>query len=293
MKRVAAAVAAFVLWAAGLGVTAECQEASRISLPAGTKIGLAVTAPVWVRTTKAGDPLYAIVDFPVAVAGRVAIPAGTYVQGTIKAVTDPTRKSGRAEVDALFTKIIFANGYTIALSNSDASVVVAAPVAPDGSASNLPSAVETAAKLTIKVTIVNDLLLDNGTQFEMTLATSLTLDADQVASALPLSRGPVPGSFKSATLCRPTEGSPGTPGTSDTVIPGSPGTPDITIPGGPGMPDTVIPGTPATPPTVIPGSPGIPDTPGTTCPAAPVVTSSEPLTLGPAQAQSIAPAANQ
>jgi hypothetical protein len=73
--------------------------------------------------------------------------------------------------------------------------------------------------------------------------------------------------FKSATLCRPI---PGTPGSPDTVIPGTPGTPPTVIPGGPGMPDTVIPGIPGTPSTTIPGSPG---TPGTVCPGPPVVTS--------------------
>jgi len=95
----------------------------------------------------------------------------------------------------------------------------------------------------------------------MTIASPLALNAKLVANAIPLSRAPQPGQFKSATLCRPTQGYPGSPGTSDTVIPGTPGTPS----------------------TTIPGMPGTPDTPGTVCPAAPVVLSSVPI---PAQSQS-------
>jgi hypothetical protein len=129
----------------------------------------------------------------------------------------------------------------------------------------------------IQVSQRNDLLLDNGAQIETTLASPLTLDPRLVAAAIPLSRAPVPGQFKSASLCRPIPGSPGTTGTSDTVIPGSPGTPDTVIPGGPGMPDTVIPGTPATPSTTIPGSPGSPGSPEIPCPIPPIVISGTPV----------------
>jgi hypothetical protein len=241
-----------------------------IALPAGTKIELVVTAPVAARTARAGDPLYAQTVFPVTSSDTLAIPAGSYVQGQLLAITKPTRKINRAEIQILFTKIIFADGYTLVL--------------PDGtstSGSSLPSA----ASISVQDSTTNDLLLDNGAQLEMTLATPLMLSATEIAQALPLSRPVDPGKFKSATQCRPTPGSSGTPGTSDTVIPGSPGTPSTTIPGGPGMPDIVIPGTPATPDTVIPGMPGTPGTPGTTCPAPPMVISSTPFSVLPAQAQ--------
>jgi hypothetical protein len=259
--------------------------ASTVTLPAGTKVELAVTRAVWARTAKPGDPLYAQTNFPVGAGNGVAIPPGSYVEGKIEAVTPPTRRTSRAELQILFTKIIFANGYTIVLPNlttaptgaADATTLDAGPAA-------------TVAMVTVEASTANDLLLDNGAQIEMTLAAPIALDARQVANAVPLSQAPAPGKFKSATLCRPTPGSPGSPGSPDTVIPGTPGTPSITIPGGPGMPDTVIPGTPGTPPTVIPGSPGTPDTPGTVCPAAPIVISSVPVATKPAQSQSPVPA---
>ncbi len=81
-----------------------------ITLPPGTKIAMDVTRAIRAATAKAGDQLYAQVSFPTVIGSRVAIPAGAYVQGTVEGVTRPTRKSGSAEIDALFTKIIFANG---------------------------------------------------------------------------------------------------------------------------------------------------------------------------------------
>lgn len=259
--------------AAGAPVSA---ASSMVTLSAGTKVELLVTRPVRTLTAKAGDPVYAQTSFPVVLGPGIAIPAGTYVEGTIESVTRPARRKNRAEIDVLFTKMIFANGYVVPLPG-DGATAGAAPGA--GAQSADP---ETLIAITIQATSANDLLLDNGAEVEMTLGAPLTLDARQIAQAIPLSHVPQPGQFKSASQCRNIPGSPGTPGmpgTPDTVIPGSPGTPDTVIPGGPGMPDTVIPGTPATPDTVIPGTPGTPGMPGTPdyiCPPAPMVISCAP-----------------
>jgi hypothetical protein len=274
------------------GMAAQMQPATDPSgatatllLAPGTRVELAVTAPVWARTAKPGDPIYAQTTFPVTQGSGIAIPAGTYVQGIIEQITRPTRKVSRAQLQVLFTKIIFANGYTVVLTDLTGTRGVAS--LPGGAAKDTAPAA-TAADITIQVSIQNDLLLDNGAQFEITLAAPLPLDSNQVASALPLTRPLQPGKFKSATECRPAPGSPGTPGTSDTVVPGSPGTPSTTIPGGPGMPDITIPGTPATPDIVIPGMPGTPGTPGTICPQAPMVISSIPMTTSSAQSEVVA-----
>jgi len=222
-----------------------------------------MTAPVWARTAKAGDPIYAQTAFPVAVNNMMAIPPGTYVAGQIDAMTRPGFFSPHAQFQIHFTKLIFANGYTVVPPGA-----TDAGAAQPGEGEDVYAAIATPY---VDVSAASDILLDNGTQMEMVLQVPLTLDASSVAGAARLSRNlPLP-QFKTATLCRPT---PGTPGTPDTVIPGTPGTPgtpDIVIPGALGMPDTVIPGTPATPgtpDTVIPGTPGTPDM---VCPGPPVV----------------------
>jgi hypothetical protein len=241
---------------------------SAIVVPAGTRVELAVTVPVWAAKAKPGDPVYTQTNFPVVAGGRVAIPPGSWVEGTLESITKPTRKTEHAELAILFNRIVLAGGTVVNLPSP-------------GPASGTQSDAVTAALITVQVSTWNDLLLDNGAQIEMTLASPVMLDAAEVSKAIPLSRAPQPGQFKSATLCRPTPASPGTPGTPDTVIPGSPGTPSTTIPGGPGMPDITIPGTPATPDTVIPGMPGTPGDPGSVCPAAPMVLSSVPATIKP------------
>jgi hypothetical protein len=252
-----------------------------ITLPAGTKIELVVTRPEWAQSAKDGDTVYAQTSFPTIAGNGMAIPAGTYVQGTIKDVTRPTRKFDRAEIQVLFTKIIFANGYTVELPGGTSAMPApaTAPTSTNSPTRGDPQAAEgeTLITITVQVTTANDLLLDNGAEVEMTLGAPLQLDAKQIAQSIPLSRAPQPGQLKSATRCRDIPATPGTPGSPDTVIPGSPGTPDTVIPGGPGMPDTVIPGTPSTPDTVIPGSPGTAGDSGYICPAKPLVISCTPV----------------
>jgi hypothetical protein len=250
-----------------------------ITLPSGTQVEMALTRPVWAKTAKAGETLYLQTVFPVTIANQIGIPAGTYVEGTIDSVVAPTRKVSRAEVDVHFNQIIFANGYTVVLSGPGET-----GTAGSASADRLAA---TLSKVMVQVSRNNDILLDNGSQIEMTLEGPLSLDASKVARAVLLSKAPTPGQFKSATLCRPTEEVPGTPGTPDTVIPGT--SPTI-IPGVDGMPDTVFPGSS---PIVVPGTPGTPDIPGTVCPAPPLVVSSAPEGVIVKQTPSTAPTAKK
>lgn len=241
--------------------TAGAQEP--LIVPSGTQVPLVMTRPVraqhaQMQGARVQDALFAQTSFPVAIGGRMAIPAGTYVEGEILSLTQPTRKVSQSKMRVRFTGLVFANGYTV-------------PLGHDGSDADTMD-------VTVQVSTANDLLLDNGAQMELTVTGPLTLNAKSVRAAIPLSKAPKPGSLASATMCRPTPGTPGTPGmpgTPDTVIPG---TPDTTIPGPDGS-STVIPGTPA---TVIPGTPGTqgdPGSPGTVCPAQPRVISSVPVAV--------------
>lgn len=231
---------------------ATTSEANSATVPASTRITLALVNPIWAKTVKPGDPVYAVTAFPVAGNGAMLIPQGTYVLGQIDAVTKPGFFSPHAQIQMHFRKIIFVNGYTLELADA-------------------PSQAATAT-VHVEVTSRNDLLLDNGAQFDMVVQTPLALDAGKVAQASRRSQPLHPVPAKSATTCRVI---PATSGTSDTVIPGTPGTsgtPDIVVPG-PNGTSTVIPGipaTPGTPPTIIPGTPGTPEIP---CPAPPAVVS--------------------
>jgi hypothetical protein len=224
-----------------------------IEIPAGTKVALAVTSPVWAKSVKLGDSVYAETAFPVTVNDQMAIPARTYVRGQIDILTLPHMLSGHAELRVQLTQMVFADGSAVALS--DVAL----------------------ATLNVVVSPRSDVLLDNGTQFEMVLERPLGLDAEKVAAAVRLTKSVKATPSKSATRCRPIPASPGSEGT---VIQGSPptvipGTPDIVIPGAGDAPSTTIPGTA---PTVIPGSDAtvIGASSGTAeipCPAPPAVVS--------------------
>jgi hypothetical protein len=241
---------------------ANAMPRTKIVVPAGTQVTLALTSPIMARSAAIGSAVYTQTAFPVTLNNQMAIPAGTYVQGTIDTLKRPGFFSPHAEFQFHFTKMIFANGYTVVLPQTQHST--------DGSTSP-DDVIPAVASPYVYVTSRNDVLLDNGAQFDMVLQEPLWLNASLVASATtPLKAAHLP-QFRSASTCRYIPGSPGTPDTVIPGTPGTPGTPPTVIPGVNGMPDTVIPGTPATPgtpDTVIPGSPGTPDV---VCPSPPVV----------------------
>jgi hypothetical protein len=246
---------------------------STLVVPAGTAVELALISPILARTAKPGESVYAETAFPVAVNNQIAIPPGTYIEGQIDSMARPAWRSPHAQFQIHFTKIIFANGYTVVFPGPQTVTTAqqhSSQTTPAPEASVVPVTDDVLAAVAspyVDVSSSNDVLLDNGSQVEMVLQVPLPLLADRVAVAARMARTEQLPQFKSATLCRPTYGSPGSP---DTVIPGTAGTPPTVIPGGPGMPDTVIPGTPGMSPTTIGGSPS---TPGTVCPGPPVVTS--------------------
>src|ERR1017187_10408963 len=133
-----------------------------IEIPAGTKIALTMTSPVWAKSVKLGDNVYAETAFPVTVNDRMAIPPRTYVRGQIDILTLPHQLSGHAELRVQLTQMVFADGSAVSLSDN------------------------ALATINVVVSPRSDVLLDNGTQFEMVLERALTLDAEQVAAALRL-----------------------------------------------------------------------------------------------------------
>lgn len=87
-------------------------QAQTITLPTGTKIPIALVSAVWSKSTHVGDTIRGVTGFPVTVGTQLAIPGGTYVEGTIKKITKP-RAGTRGELVVNFTKLVFANGYTV------------------------------------------------------------------------------------------------------------------------------------------------------------------------------------
>ena len=85
----------------------------KVILPVGTKILLVLKNTVSTKNARPGDGVYLETSFPVTQNDRVAIPAGTYVQGVIDRVQRSGRVKGKAELLIHFTTLIYPNGYTV------------------------------------------------------------------------------------------------------------------------------------------------------------------------------------
>jgi type IV secretion system protein VirB10 len=91
------------------------QPAKTLTVPVGTKVPLSLKQAISTKNARQGDPVYAETAFPVAIGGRMVIPAGTYVQGVIDRVHRPGRVKGKAEILMHFTSLVFPNGYTVVM----------------------------------------------------------------------------------------------------------------------------------------------------------------------------------
>ncbi|MGA8087207.1 MAG: hypothetical protein WCA10_07870 [Terracidiphilus sp.] len=86
-----------------------------ITVPMGTLVALNLITSIKSKSTRPGDPVRAVVAFPLAIGSRVAIPAGTYVEGVVDKVNAHPRAGGSASVQLRFTRLLFANGYSVPL----------------------------------------------------------------------------------------------------------------------------------------------------------------------------------
>jgi hypothetical protein len=81
-----------------------------ISVPAGTRVLLALVNEISTKRAKDGDRVYLRTDAPVAVDGRVVIPRGSDVAGTITHAKKAGRVSGKGELYIRFDSLILPNG---------------------------------------------------------------------------------------------------------------------------------------------------------------------------------------
>jgi hypothetical protein len=95
--------------------SAPANNAGELTIPAGTKVPVALKHAVSSKGTREGDGVYAETTFPVVANGRVLIPAGTFVQGRVSHIQRGGHIKGRAEVLMHFTTLIYPSGYTVLL----------------------------------------------------------------------------------------------------------------------------------------------------------------------------------
>jgi hypothetical protein len=101
-----------------------CLAASAADIPQGTHLLLRMVNSINTRTAADGDQVYFRTANPIAADGRIIIPAGSYVQGSVSLAKRGGKVSGRAELGIRIETLTLANGtvYKIAprLSSVDA-----------------------------------------------------------------------------------------------------------------------------------------------------------------------------
>jgi type IV secretion system protein VirB10 len=87
-------------------------EEKAFQVEPGTHIPLSLINSVSTKNSTAGDRVYLETVFPVLVNGRIVIPPGSYVSGTITDVQRPGKLKGRGEFHVRFDSLTLPNGTT-------------------------------------------------------------------------------------------------------------------------------------------------------------------------------------
>ncbi len=78
----------------------------------GTKILPSMINSVSTKTAAEGDRIYLETSFPILANGKIVIPPGSYVAGTVTSVKRPGRVKGRGELYVRFDSLTLPNGVT-------------------------------------------------------------------------------------------------------------------------------------------------------------------------------------
>jgi hypothetical protein len=87
-------------------------KAGAYMVDAGTKVPLALINSISTKHSAEGDRVYLETVFPIMVNGRIVIPPGSYVAGTVTQVKRPGRVKGRGELFLRFDSLTLPNGVT-------------------------------------------------------------------------------------------------------------------------------------------------------------------------------------
>ncbi len=88
------------------------QRAGEFVIDAGTKVPLSLINSISTKHSAEGDRIYLETVFPIMSNGRIVIPPGSYVAGTVTFVKRPGRVKGRGELFLRFDSLTLPNGIT-------------------------------------------------------------------------------------------------------------------------------------------------------------------------------------
>ena len=88
----------------------------RITVPAGTRVGVVLQNGISTHSAKPGDSVYLQTSFPITLGNRIVIPVGSYLRGELLEAKRPGRVKGRGEFRMKLNTLILPNGYTVDLN---------------------------------------------------------------------------------------------------------------------------------------------------------------------------------
>ena len=95
-----------------LAVVTAQEPAPRYTVDPGTKIPLNLINSISTKNAAEGDRVYLETVFPILSNGKIIIPPGSYVAGTVTQVKRPGRVHGRGELYVRFDSLTLPNGVT-------------------------------------------------------------------------------------------------------------------------------------------------------------------------------------
>jgi len=101
-----------ILFSMAAALTLSAQEPRTFQVEPGTHIPLNLINSVSTKNSAPGDRVYLETVFPILVNGRIVIPPGSYVSGTITQVQRPGKVKGRGEFHLRFDSLTLPNGVT-------------------------------------------------------------------------------------------------------------------------------------------------------------------------------------
>jgi type IV secretion system protein VirB10 len=91
---------------------ASAPKKSVYTVVTGTRVPLTLINSVSTKNSAEGDRVYLQTAFPILAGGRIVIPPGSYVTGTVTEVKRPGRVKGRGELWVRFDSLTLPNGVT-------------------------------------------------------------------------------------------------------------------------------------------------------------------------------------
>ena len=95
----------------GGGPRAEVLKAGDYTVQTGTKVPLCLINSISTKHSAVGDRVYLETAFPVLAGGRIVVPVGSYVAGTVTQIKKPGRAKGRGELYIRFDSLTLPNGF--------------------------------------------------------------------------------------------------------------------------------------------------------------------------------------